>query len=41
VDGGCILFTLPFESRVLGFEENKVTATAANNANVDIWDRVE
>jgi hypothetical protein len=41
VDGGRIQFTLPFESRALGFEGNKVTATAANKANVDIWDRVE
>jgi hypothetical protein len=41
MDGGRIQFTLPFESRTLGFEGEKVTAAAANNANVDIWERVE
>jgi hypothetical protein len=41
VDGGRIQFTLPFESRALVFEGNQVTATAANNANVDIWEKVE
>jgi len=41
VDGGRIQFTLPFELRALVFEGNKVTATAANNANVDIWEKVE
>jgi hypothetical protein len=41
VDGGRFQFTLPFEPRALIFEGNKVTATAANNANVDIWEKVE
>jgi hypothetical protein len=41
VDGGRLQFTLPFEPRALIFEGNKVTATAANNANVDIWEKVE
>jgi hypothetical protein len=41
VEGGRIQFTLPFESRALVFDENQVTATAANNANVDIWEKVE
>jgi hypothetical protein len=41
VDGGRIQFKLPFESRPLVFEGNKVTATAADNANVDIWEKVE
>jgi hypothetical protein len=41
VDGGRIQFTLPFESRALVFDGNQVTATAANNANVDIWEKVE
>jgi len=41
VDGGRIQFTLPFESRALVFEGNKVTVTAANNANVDTWEKVE
>lgn len=41
VDGGRIQFTLPFEPRALVFEGNQVTATAANNANVDIWEKVE
>jgi hypothetical protein len=41
VDGGRLQFTLPFEPRALVFEGNKVTATAANNANVDIWEKVE
>jgi hypothetical protein len=41
VDGGRLQFTLPFEPRALVFEGNKITATAANNANVDIWEKVE
>ena len=41
VDGGRLQFTLPFEPRALVFEGNKVTATAANNANVDTWEKVE
>jgi hypothetical protein len=41
VEGGRIQFTLPFESRALVFDGNQVTATAANNANVDIWEKVE
>jgi hypothetical protein len=41
VDGGRIQFTLPFEPRALVFEGNKVTATAANNANVDLWEKGE
>ena len=41
VDGGRLQFTLPFEPRALVFEGNQVTATAANNANVDIWEKVE
>jgi hypothetical protein len=41
VDGGRIQFKLPFESRQLVFEGNKMTATAADNANVDIWEKIE
>jgi hypothetical protein len=41
VDGGRLQFTLPVEGRALVFEGNKVTATAADNANVDIWEKVE
>jgi hypothetical protein len=41
VDGRRIQFTLLFESHALVFEGNQVTATAANNANVDIWEKVE
>jgi hypothetical protein len=41
VHGGRIQFELPFESRPLVFEGNKVTATAADNAKVDIWEKVE
>jgi hypothetical protein len=41
VDGGRLQFTLPFEGRTLVFEGTKITATAANNANVDIWGKVE
>jgi hypothetical protein len=40
-DGGRLQFTLPFEPRALVFEGNKITATAANNANVDTWEKVE
>lgn len=41
VDGGRLQFTLPFETRALVFEGNTVAATAANNANVDTWEKVE
>ena len=41
VDGGRLQFTLPFEPRALVFEGNTVAATAANNANVDTWEKVE
>ena len=41
VAGGRLQFTLPFEPRALVFEGNKVIATAANNANVDTWEKVE
>jgi hypothetical protein len=40
-DGRRLQFTLPFEPRALVFEGNKITATAANNANVDTWEKVE
>ena len=40
-DGGRLQFTLPFEPRALVFEGNKITATAANNANIDTWEKVE
>jgi hypothetical protein len=41
VDGGRLQFTLPFEPRALVFEGNKMTATAADNTNVDTWEKVE
>jgi hypothetical protein len=41
VDGGRLQFTLPFEPRTLVFEGNKMTATAADNTNVDTWEKVE
>jgi hypothetical protein len=40
VAGGRLQFTLPFEPRALVFEGNTVAATAANNANVDTWEKV-
>jgi hypothetical protein len=41
VAGGRLQFTLPFEPRALVFEGNKITATAADNANVDLWEKIE
>ena len=41
VAGQRLQFTLPFEPRVLVFEGNKITATAADKANVDTWEKVE
>jgi hypothetical protein len=41
VAGGRLQFKLPFEPRALVFEGNKITATAEDNANVDIWEKVE
>jgi hypothetical protein len=41
INGGRLEFKAPFEPRVLVFEGNKITATAANNANVDTWEKVE
>ena len=40
-DAGRLQFTLPFEPRALVFEGNKIAATAANNANMDIWEKVD
>ena len=40
-DGDLPELALPFEPRALVFEGNQVTATAANHANVDIWEKVE
>jgi hypothetical protein len=41
VAGQRLQFTLPFEPRVLVFEGNKITATAADNTSVDTWEKVE
>ena len=41
VDGGRLQFMLPFEPRALVFEGNTLTASAADNTNVDIWEKVE
>jgi hypothetical protein len=41
VDGGRIQFKSPFTQRSFVFEGNKWTSTAENNANVDIWEKVE
>jgi hypothetical protein len=42
VEGGRIQFKDPFGTRVLVFEGNKMTATAADNTNVmDLWEKVE
>ena len=41
INGGRLQFTLPFEPRALVFEGNKITATAANHANIDTWEKVE
>jgi hypothetical protein len=41
VDGGRLQFTLPFEPRALVFEGKNMTATAADNTNVDTWEKVE
>jgi hypothetical protein len=41
VAGGRLQFKLPFEPRALVFEGNKITATAEDNANMDIWEKVE
>ena len=41
VEGGRIQFKRPFGGRSLVFEGNKVTATAENNANVDVWEKVQ
>jgi hypothetical protein len=41
VAGGRLQFKLPFEPRALVLEGNKITATAEDNANVDIWEKVE
>ncbi len=38
VEGGRIQFKHPF-GRLLVFEGNKVTATAEDNANVDVWEK--
>jgi hypothetical protein len=41
VDGGRIQFKSAFTQRSFVFEGNKWTSTAENNANVDIWEKVE
>jgi hypothetical protein len=41
VDGGRLQFKSPFTLRSFVFEGNKWTSTAENNANVDIWEKVE
>jgi hypothetical protein len=41
VDGGRIQFKSAFTLRSFVFEGNKWTSTAENNANVDIWEKVE
>jgi hypothetical protein len=41
VEAGRIQFKETFVPRSFVFEGNKWTSTAANNANVDIWEKVE
>jgi hypothetical protein len=41
VDGERIQFKSAFTLRSFVFEGNKWTSTAENNANVDIWEKVE
>jgi hypothetical protein len=41
VDGRRIQFKSAFTQRSFVFEGNKWTSTAENNANVDIWEKVE
>jgi hypothetical protein len=41
VDGGRLQFTLPFEPRALVFEGHTLTASAADNTNVDLWEKGE
>ena len=41
MEGGRIEFKHPFEPRSFVFEGNKWTSTAENNANVDVWEKVQ
>jgi hypothetical protein len=41
VEGGRIQFKHPFDPRSFVFEGNKWTSTAENNANVDVWEKVQ
>ena len=41
VEGGRLQFKSPFTQRSIVFEGHKWTSTAENNANVDIWEKVE
>ena len=41
VEGGRIQFKSPFNQRSFVFEGNTWTSTAENNANVDVWEKVQ
>jgi hypothetical protein len=41
MDAGRLQFHRPVEQRVTVFEGNGFTSTAANNASVDTWEKVE
>jgi hypothetical protein len=41
VEAGRIQFKAPFSQRSFVFEGNKWTSTAENNANVDVWEKVQ
>jgi len=41
VEGGRIQFKDPFSRRSFVFEGNKWTSTAEDNANVDVWEKVQ